>query len=290
MGEEPTTARSAHWEELADAARNGTTMLVGAGGTGKSTLARFLLERLHSPDRPAALVSADMGQPAVGVPTCLGMALGPRPTKADALWFIGDTNPTRNLLPVVVGTARLAGRAREAGAGAVLLDTTGLVDGALARVLKYHKALAAAVDRVVLLEHEGELAHLAAVLSGIVAVHRIPTAPQARDRSPEQRRAFRESCYRQHFRSTWRTTFETARLVGDDWSLGPHPGRPRPRPGTIVGLLDRTGFCLALGLIETCGPRRVGVRTPLEDPSSMECARLGRVWLDSQNGFAEHRL
>jgi polynucleotide 5'-kinase involved in rRNA processing len=90
MGEEPLPAQPDGWQEIVDAARSGTTMIIGSGGTGKTTLARFLLERVH----PAALVSADMGQPAVGVPTCLGLAFGPQPRQADALWFI-SAHPER---------------------------------------------------------------------------------------------------------------------------------------------------------------------------------------------------
>src|SRR5205814_111877 len=132
-------------------------------------------------------------QSSVGVPTCLGLALTPPWTAASALWFVGDVTPIANLLPTVTGTARLASLARSRGADVVLVDTTGLVDGPIGRVLKYHKALACGADQVIALQRDTELEPLLSLLEGPCReLHRLTSPPEARDRTFTERRLYRE--------------------------------------------------------------------------------------------------
>ncbi len=125
-------------EDVLPGLRGRTAMLVGATGVGKTTLARSLASALSASAGPVALVSADMGQQSVGVPTCIGLSLGEPWDRATAMWFVGDITPRGNLLPTVVGTAMLAQRARAEGARTMIIDTTGMVGDPLGPLLKYH--------------------------------------------------------------------------------------------------------------------------------------------------------
>jgi hypothetical protein len=58
----------------------------------------------------------------LGVPTCAALALEPPWKAPGAMWFVGDVSPRGHLLQMVVGTARLAARARDAGAATVVSD------------------------------------------------------------------------------------------------------------------------------------------------------------------------
>ena len=112
-----TTVISPDWERLLDPLAERTVMVVGRVGSGKSTLARWLAAALAARHGGAvALLDSDMGQASIGVPTCLGLALGPRWSEPAAMWFIGDTSPVGNLIPAVVGAAKLAAHARHLGA------------------------------------------------------------------------------------------------------------------------------------------------------------------------------
>src|SRR5262249_29911903 len=141
----------------------GTTLVLGHPGLGKSWLVRYLAQQLSAQGHLVGILSTDMGQSSVGVPTCLGLSLRPPWQAADVSWFIGDTTPVGNLLPTVVGTARLVEYARQ-HVPVLLIDTNGLVEGPLGRTLKYHKALAIRVDHLVALQREAELEPLLALL------------------------------------------------------------------------------------------------------------------------------
>src|SRR5881296_2169024 len=104
-------------------------MVIGGPGTGKSHLASYLAENFRGSRGRVGLVSADPGQPSLGVPTCA--ALEPPWNTPEAMWFVGDVSPRGHLLQTVVGTARLAARARDGGAATVVIDPSGLAQGAL---------------------------------------------------------------------------------------------------------------------------------------------------------------
>ena len=269
------------WDDFAAGLGDGTVLAVGSPGVGKSRLLRYLAERLSAAGRRVGLLSADMGQATVGVPCCLGLSLGPAWDEAAALWFIGDTSPVGHLLPAVVGTARLARRARAEGVQTLLVDTTGLVAGPVGRVLKYHKALAVAADRVIALQRAAELEPLLALLEGLCSsVYRVAPVPEAHDRTPAERKSFREARYQTHLRDGRVLHFDPAHLFGPDWALGWSPAAAAAAvPDTVVGLLDRDGFCLALGVLEECGPDRLGVYTAWRRPEVVARLQIGRLRL-----------
>src|SRR5437867_2784801 len=169
-------------------------MVIGGPGTGKSHLASYLAENFRGSRGRVGLVSADPGQPSLGGPTCAALALEPPWNTPEAMWFVGDVSPRGHLLQTVVGTARLAARARDGGAATVVIDPSGLAQGALGSLLKYHKAVAAGVDEVVAIQLDAELEPLLALLSGPCrAIHRLAPVAEATDRSRDERRAARRA-------------------------------------------------------------------------------------------------
>ena len=273
------------WEEVVGRARGRTTMLVGGPGSGKTRLAHWLASRLASVTDPVALISTDVGQQSVGVPTCLGLAMEEPRERAWALWFVGDVAPTGNLLPMVVGTARLVKHARLAGAKSIVVDTTGLIDVPLGCLLKYHKVLAAGVDFVVAIQRNSELETMLGVLAGICPlIDRIRPAGEARDRTPAERRAHREDRYRAYFRDVDILTLPLERLIALGWTVGLGSRPPR---GRVVGLLDEYGLCLGLGLVEDVRPSTLAVYTPWKRPEAVRRIREGRISLDRHAGFRE---
>ena len=262
-----TTARTATpgkgWERVLAFLERGTILVVGDVGSGKSTLARWLLGQLDRGLERVALVDCDPGQCGIGVPGCLGLAMtGPWQAPA-AMWFVGSTSPPGRLLPLVVGAARLAERARQRGAQAVLLDSSGMVDHAAARLLHVHLAQAAGVDQVIALERDGELAPLLSLLAGDGRqVDRLPVSAAARRRSAAERRRHRRDRFAAHLQGARTRLVSPRRIFAADWTVATPDDLPR---GRVVGLLDGEGFCLGLGLVEAVHADRVEVLTPVAD-------------------------
>ena len=250
-------------------------MVIGRPGTGKSHLARYLAENFRCTRGAVGLVSADPGQPSLGVPTCAALALEAPWQEPQAMWFIGDVSPRGHLLQAVVGTARLAARARDAGAAAVVIDTSGLVQGALGTFLKYHKAVAASVDDVVAIQLDGELEPLLARLAGTCrAIHRLSPVAEAMDRSREARREYREARFRAHLAGGRTHCIGRERVIDLDWSFGVGPANPPA--GTVAGLIDRSGFCLGLGLLDPERSGKLAVYTRWRRWSAVEWVQIGR--------------
>lgn len=273
------------WEALSGALGDGVVMVVGAGGSGKTHFARWLVA--HAATR-AALVSADIGQPSVGVPACLGLALRRPWTAPAAMWFVGDVAFGGHLLPVVVGTARLVARAQAASAALVVVDTSGLVAGALGRLLKWHKALAVGARDVVALQQADELEPLLAPLGRLATVHRVPPVGVARERSRDERRAWREARFREELRDADVHRFDRDRVLAADWSAGLPPGRDVPAR-TLVGLLDRDGFCRSVGVVNAVRARTIDVAARCEDPSAVAWIQLGTLRVDERGVESRQR-
>jgi len=267
-----------------------TVMVVGGPGSGKTAWVREAARQLAEGAGAVAVVSADMGQQSVGVPTCLGLSLHAPHDRPSAMWFIGDTSPGGNLLPATVGTARLVSRARAEGAETVLIDTTGLVDTGAALVFKYHKALAAGVDCLVALQQNGKLEAVLGLLSNVCPmIHRTTALAEAKDRPTAERNAYRQERYRSYFHEAGVLELEPSRLVGSNWMPNAMRHHEYPLPGAVVGLLDGQGFCLGIGLVEKLLPNRLVVHTPWPDAAAVVSLKLGKLRLDRQADYAEVR-
>lgn len=274
-----TVTPSRGWERVLAYLDRGTILVVGGTGAGKSTFARWVLGQLDRGLDRVALVDCDPGQTSVGVPGCLGLAVtGPWEAPA-ALWFVGSKSPPGNLLPAVVGAARLAQRARDRGAQAVIVDSSGLVEGPVGRVLQYHLAQATGADQVVALQGDGELEPLLRLLAAEDRrIERLGVSPRARERSREERRRHREDRFAAHLESARTRMFPPRRILDREWSEGVEPDLP---PGTVVGMLDGEGLCLGLGLVEEVHEDRVAVLTPVTDVPVVRL-RVGDFRLDPE--------
>jgi len=145
--------------------KGGMCVALGGMDSGKTTFLSMVAAVAVRVGRTVAYLDTDVGQTTIGPPTTIGLkyvkenadlapdALG----RPDAIYFVGDTSPQGHLLPLIVGSSKLAEEARRSGAEIILVDTTGLIGGTLGQILKFHKIEALRPDWVVGFQRGEEL-------------------------------------------------------------------------------------------------------------------------------------
>jgi polynucleotide 5'-hydroxyl-kinase GRC3/NOL9 len=263
------------------AARVRVTMIVGAGDTGKSTLAAGVAAALAGRGARVAVVDADVGQSEIGPPTTVGLGRvrGPLGRLGDAellaLEFIGDTSPVRRIAQTADATGRLVRRALADGFAHVIVDTGGLVEGPLGLALKRAKLRAVDPDLVIVVQRRDESARLAQALGGHdrPAVVRIVAAAAATRRTQTQRRAYRDTTLRAYLSGAAAVDLPLERVE-------PARGLSTVVEGLLVGVHGADDQTLGIGRVRAVDTERarVVVETPVESARIVRLV-LGRtVW------------
>jgi polynucleotide 5'-hydroxyl-kinase GRC3/NOL9 len=236
---------------------SGVVLLFGGLDTGKTTLGRAIAEAGLLNERAVAYLDADLGQKCVGPPTTVGLRMIQQPSdlepeamsRPDVISFVGSISPQGQLLPLVVGAARLLERAFDNGADLVVVDTSGLVSGVYGQILKYHKVEMLRPDVVIGLQRGAELEQLLGIVNRFFAtdVVSLSVHPDVQPTSVEERAAFRERAMRAYFADPlqrWRikpTVFMPALPALFDLAQLHH---------LLVGLSDGKGEYIGLGILE----------------------------------------
>ena len=241
------------------AAQVGVTMVVGESDTGKTTLVTAIANTLLARRLRVAVIDADLGQSEIGPPTTIGLGRVRHRLRrlADAeviaLHFVGVTSPARHLLGAVVGTRRMLDSARAGRFPRIVIDTSGLVSGALGRTLKQAKIEATDPDLVICLERSAECEHIAAAYGPTTrpAVMRVPAAAAARARGADERRGYRQQRLDDYFASARRVGLALSQVCvrGPGGEVLAAGAGTRMMDGTLVGLLDTTRATLGLGIV-----------------------------------------
>jgi len=230
-------------------------MLVGPVDSGKTFFALNAADRLSGAGRRAALLDFDLGQSTVGPPGCVGLQF---PWKRDgerlfptAMVFLGFASPAYDVASVVEAGLRLQKKALEGGCETLLIDTSGMVEGRLATLLKRSKIRALQPDLVVVLEREGEALHIFRGLEeaayGEIAV--MKACPEARRRKREERAAYRRERFREYFRSSRELEIDLGQLEIIATSHRIAASVDALREGRLVGLDDAESCTLSLGRV-----------------------------------------
>jgi polynucleotide 5'-kinase involved in rRNA processing len=237
--------------------REGTIALLGGIDTGKTSFGLALAEAARQAGVKTSYIDTDLGQSTVGPPTCVGLKFCEGPAAvdvstvaaADEIGFVGSISPERHLLPLVTATARMVAKARQAGCRLVIVDTSGLISGIYAELLKFYKLELIRPDSVVGFQRGEELEPVLGVVSRFftteVTALKVETAVV--ERSVEERLAHTQERLRSYFQPPlvrWRiktTVFMPSVPPGVDLSR---------LDGLVVGLEDGTGTCMGIGFLE----------------------------------------
>lgn len=227
------------WSPALDAARaGGTLFLIGGVDSGKSTLAAILANAAFDAGRATAVVDADTGQSDIGPPTCIGMARVTAPVRsledlpAEALDFVGSSSPVGHLLNAAASAHAMALAARATGAETIIVDTTGLISGGVARALKSAKIRLLDPDVLIALQAEDEAEHLLAPYARRPRprVIRLRQSRRVKPRTRDQRTARRQAKFRAYFAAARAVAVTWDHLPMDNtaWTTGePAPGHVR---------------------------------------------------------------
>jgi polynucleotide 5'-hydroxyl-kinase GRC3/NOL9 len=268
---------------LEAAARVRVTVIVGAGDTGKTTLAAQLASALTARGARVAVVDADVGQSEIGPPTTVGLGAvtGPLTRLRDAdliaLEFVGDTSPVRRIGPTADATGRLVRLALAAGFAHVIVDTGGLVEGALGLALKRAKLRAVDPDVVVVVQRRDESEPLARALGGAErpVIVRVAASPAATRRTQTHRRHFRDRAFEEYLRGA-----TSIRLPMERVDTRAPRGAPPPAivEGLLVGIHGADGETLGVGRVRAvdAAGASVVVDTPVT-PAQIARVVAGRV-------------
>lgn len=184
----------------------GTTILIGAVDTGKSTFTKYLIKELLTNKVRVSLVDSDIGQSSLGIPGIISMKRFDKPEdfdsfKPDKIFFVGDINPARKISIMVDGTMEMIGIARTEGVKTILVDTTGLIAGNEGMTLKMGKIIAIKPKHILALQEGDELEHILSLIEGI-CIHRLTVSPYARKRKQKERIEYRSKKYLEYFKGS----------------------------------------------------------------------------------------
>jgi polynucleotide 5'-hydroxyl-kinase GRC3/NOL9 len=230
--------------EVALTARS-LVVLLGATDTGKTTMAVRLAREAMERGLRVGVIDADVGQSEIGPPGTVGLALPDIPAASASDWrpsalaFVGATTPVGRMLDVVVGARRMADEARRRGAEIIIVDTSGLVRGAVALRLKLAKLEVLQPSTILALRRGRELDPVlrlvpAACRAGLVT---LPVPETVRPKPPGLRRARRAAHFLQYLKEARLHEIDTQRvLTADGWLFTGRPLAPGVLKAAAAGL------------------------------------------------------
>jgi polynucleotide 5'-hydroxyl-kinase GRC3/NOL9 len=280
------------WQQISLSGQRGIFMVIGAPDAGKSTFARYLFERFQAEGLRTAYLDGDPGQASLGPPTTLTLSLSTGdsgeypPVGKTWRWFVGSTTPAGHMLPVLAGSARLIQAAVQAGAQAIIHDTSGLVDPAHGgAALKFAKIDLLSPQMVFAIQIKDELEPILQPLRRSLRGHLVVLGPSdaVRRRDHSDRQEYRMTKYVAYFRDARSLTLEWSH-----YAVFPYPLFALNR---LIALRDEAGFTLAIGIIQSIDRprRRLEVLTPLSSLADVACLHVGDLYLDPGT-FRDRRI
>ncbi|MFP4262117.1 MAG: MBL fold metallo-hydrolase [Halomonas sp.] len=243
-------------------------LLLGAPGSGKTTLARAVAAHLAEQGRACRCLAADPGLPGFGPPgaVCLGVWRD-GDWQLESIAALATLDSARFRLPLVEAVARLAERV---DSGPLLIDAPGVIRGTPGAELLPALARAAHAEALALLsasEGEGPLAAERAAL-GLAEITLAP-APEARHPGKRVRLERRSAIWEAWLAEAAEYRLDLAPLA----VTGAPPPRHAPEAwrGRQVGLLDARGDTLALGEVVALEGEylRLRSRAPAKPPATL---------------------
>ena len=269
-------------------------MVMGQGDVGKTTFCLLLANAGAEAGLRVAVVDADVGQSHIGPPAAIGLGLLRKPISdlidipAEALYFIGSHSPGGHFSRIAVGTAKMVARAKGQGLSLIAVDCGGLAMGKWAWRLAKAELEMVRPDHLVLLKRRRDFEALVEMSKkwSHLRCHQLRLPANIRRKSMAWRKEHRERVWQKYLVAAHRRGFSLneIRLNG----VSPEDERT-DWAGWIVGLHDRGGECVGLGLITRLDWRasRLEVLTPVGEEREVEQVVFGsqKVRVHAKNSW-----
>jgi polynucleotide 5'-kinase involved in rRNA processing len=270
------------WNEINTEQLTGTTIVIGPPDSGKSTMVRWLFNRLCQTHPCVGWLDGDIGQATLGVPATISLALFTRTKDLDpylaATIFVGSTSPRGHMNSLIDGLLRLQKLAIASVTAALVVDTTGMLDEhGVGNVLKRKKIQSLQPSTIIALQRGQELEHIISFLKTEhrINLHVFSASEFVVRKSPEQRARNRSIRFRRYFQSTVQHRIEHDAL--------PVSG-PQPLINSLMAFQDKMGFTLALGVVLSISSESMEILTPLSDMSNVAGLRFCALRIDPFTG------
>ncbi len=270
------------WEDLLDVltSNKGIALIMGETDSGKSTLARYLTERLLNRGITVSLVDSDIGQSSLCFPGSISMKIFNdegdfKRFRFERMSFVGTANPAL-VIPMIIETSgRMVDLCRKTS-DITLVDTTGLVHGRIGKTLKSGKIKRIRPDHIIAICKGKELEYVLGSLSEF-NIYRIRKAANIKRRTRAVRARYRRRRLQDYF-----SRASLFRHVADEKSaLFFYRSRPlRPEDsvpeGTIVGL-NSGKDTIGLGMVLLHNAGAVTFVSPIKSTKRINKVILGDI-------------
>lgn len=271
------------WEHLLTELKRdrGTAFITGATDSGKSTLTRYLTDRLLSENIKVSLIDTDVGQSSLGLPGTISMKTFSNKNDLedfifDKMYFTGTVNPSTRIHEIIETAKSFSGICR-LKSDVVIIDTSGLISGDAGRVLKTAKIKAVHPEHIVALQREKELEHILDLVRDM-HIHRIMVSRMAKERSREERTRYRKKKFDEYFKEGGLTEF-IASLDSMKFFYNGKPVHPRNgdfSKGTLIGL-GNNDDTIALGVVTEINDDSITFRSPLHSLKKINKVVFGGI-------------
>ena len=277
-----------HWQTLLLKIRKKkpptVVYVIGANDSGKSTFCQFLVKQL-SLEFPTALIDCDPGQSILGPPTTIGMEIFPEPSvkrSTKYLHFIGSTTPKGYQIQTLTGIKKLTENAVALGAKKIIMDSCGYVLDYFAREFQFHIIDLIQPDCLITIENGNEISRWTNNFRRHprIEVCKLKVSPFVTIRSPEERRAYRESRYREHFAGAISQQL-VLKGIGFHGRI-PELHNPDNYRNLVIALTDAKNYVITIGILQEIdlANKTMQIFSPRFDQADVAFIHFGYIYLN----------
>lgn len=258
------------WEKLVEnlKQKKGTALLIGATDSGKSTLAKYLVEKLLKENIKISIVDADVGQSTLGLPGTITMKVfineeDIKNLNFDKMFFVGSINPAKKIDAMVEGSKKMVDLCRRRSE-VIIVDTTGLISGEIGRALKIRKIRAIRPEYIVAIQRDDELEHIINHIEDVY-IYRFKASRLAKFRDKEVRSYYRKKKFLDYFDerkiSEFLLNYNDVKFLYNNKQIIIREGDFKK--GTLIGL-NHNDDTIGLGEIIEISDKEVFFKSPLK--------------------------
>ena len=259
----------------------GSALIIGATDSGKSTLAKYLVQKLVSQNITVCLIDSDVGQSSLGIPgtICMKVFSTQSDLKAfsyEKMSFIGTLNPAKRI-SLIINTVKMISETCNKISNITLIDTSGLVAGELGEKLKIGKIRALNPNHIIAVQRQNELEHILSLISDI-PIHRIIVSNNIKARPLATRIQYRKMKFNDYFRESEMNDFilysHDATFLYNGKAFSMREGLLKKN--TVMGL-NHNDDTIALGILEDISENSITFSSPIDSIKDINRVVFGDI-------------